>query len=170
MYTITVPFTDYKKKPRNIPVSFNLDTREVFKMLPELKAIFDWLESHKGTEPRDLDTQEVTNFYTSFEGVLLEAYGEVSEDGLYFRKGGKYEFEESALFNACMVMFVTKPEEAVKLLENMLPSEEMTEMVKNADPAQLAEATSLKAADQSAEIARLQAELAARDSQPKAAQ
>jgi hypothetical protein len=154
---------DYKKKPRNVSVSFNLDTREVFKMLPELKSIFDWLDSHKGTDPRDLDTQEVTNFYTSFEGVLLEAYGEVSEDGQYFRKAGKYEFEESALFNACMVMFVTKPEEAVKLLENMLPSAEMADMVKNADPSQLAEANKAKADDQTAEIARLQAELAARD-------
>lgn len=163
MYTLTVPFVDYKGKPRNIPVSFNLDAREVFKMLPELKSVFEWLESNKVQDPRDLSVEEVSSFYTNFEGILLEAWGEMSEDGLHFRKGGKYEFEESALFNACMVMFVTKPEETTKLLNGILPPE-MFEMVQNADETQIAVATDAKVSAQEAEIARLRAELEARDS------
>jgi hypothetical protein len=154
---------DYKGKPRNIKVSFNLDAREVFKMLPELKSVFEWLESNKKADPRDLSVEEVSAFYTSFEGILLEAWGEMSEDGLHFRKGGKYEFEESALFNACMVMFVTKPEETAKLLDGILPPE-MFELVKNADDTQIAAATDAKVNAQEAEIARLRAELEARDS------
>jgi hypothetical protein len=151
---------DYKKKPRNVQVSFNLDAREVFKMLPELKNVFEWLDSNKTQDPRELSVEEVRDFYTSFEGILLEAWGEMSEDGLHFRKGGKYEFEESALFNACMILFVTKPEETVKLLEGLLPKE-LFDMVKNADAVEVAEATKAKASAQEEEIARLRAELEA---------
>jgi hypothetical protein len=86
----------------------------------------------------------------------------MSEDGLHFRKGGKYEFEESALFNACMMLFVTKPEEAVKLIEGIMPKE-LFDMVQNADPAQLAAATNAKTADMEAEIARLRAQVEAKD-------
>jgi hypothetical protein len=155
---LTVSFKDYRGHERKKSASFNLDAREVFKMLPELKAVFDWLDSNKTSNPRELDTQEVSTFYTNFEGILLEAWGEMSEDGLYFRKAGKYEFEESALFNACMVKFVTKPEEAVKLLEGVLPPE-LTDMVKNADETQLAAANDTKVADANAEIARLRAQI-----------
>lgn len=158
MYTLTVPFTDYKGKPRNIPVSFNLDGREVFRMLPELKSVFEWMESNKEQDPRELSVDEVRDFYTSFEGILLEAWGEMSEDGLHFRKGGKYEFEESALFNACMIQFVTQPDETVKLLEGILPTE-LFKMVQNANPEQVAAATEAKASEQDLEIARLKAEL-----------
>lgn len=160
MYTLTVPFVDYKKKARNVPVSFNLDAREVFRMLPQLKSVFDWLESNKEADPRELTAEEVSAFYTDFEGILLEAYGEMSEDGMYFRKGGKYEFEESALFNACMIMFVTQPKETVKLLEGILPRE-MFDMVKNANPEQLAEATEATLSEKDAVIAKLQADLKA---------
>lgn len=158
MYKLTVPFKDYNNKPRNMPVSFNLDAREVFRMLPELKAVFDWLDSNKESDPRDLTVEEVRDFYTSFENILLEAYGEMSEDGLHFRKGAKFEFEESALFNACMVKFVTEPQETVKLLEGILP-QDLFDMVKNADAGQLAEATAAKVSEQEAEIAKLRAQL-----------
>lgn len=161
MYTLTVPFKDYLGKDRSQQVHFNLDAREVFKMLPELKSVFDWLDSNRESDPRELTTEEVSQFYTNFEAILLESYGELSDDGLHFRKGGKYEFEESALFNACMVMFVTKPEETVKMLEGMLPTE-LFDMVKNADASQLASATQAKVSAQEAEIARLKAQLGER--------
>jgi len=163
LYTVSVPFVDYKKKPRTQDVAFNLDVREVFKMLPELKRVFDWLEANKNEEPRDLSPEEVSAFYTDFEDILLSAWGELSEDGMHFRKSGRYEFEESALFNACMWQFVTKPEETGKLMEGILPKE-LFEMVKNADPEQLAAATGAKVSEQQAEIDRLTAELEARDS------
>jgi hypothetical protein len=158
LYTITVPFTDYKKKVRNEPVSFNLDAREVFKMLPQLKNVFEWLDSHKNADPRDLTTVEVSQFYTEFEGILLEAYGEVSEDGLYFKKGNKYEFEESALFNACMVMFVTQPQETVKLLEGILPKE-LFDQVKNASQTEIEQITTARAEQLAAENELLREQL-----------
>lgn len=159
MYKLAVPYVDYKGKPRNTTVYFNLDGREVFRMLPQLKSVFEWMESNKNAEPRDLSVEEVSSFYTDFEHILLEAWGEMSEDGEHFRKGGKYDFEESALFNACMILFVTKPEETAKLLDGIMPKE-LFEMVKNADNEQLLAATTqANLSDKDAEIARLKAEL-----------
>lgn len=121
MYTKSVPFRNFKGKPANQVVNFNLTEREVFKLLPQLQAIFEWKETLKGRGTADLPTEEVIEYYNNFETVLLEAWGEPSEDGMYFNKGGRFEFEESALFAATMLMFVTDPEETSKLLEGIMP-------------------------------------------------
>jgi hypothetical protein len=162
LYTKTVPYKDYKGKPRNGVVNFNLDEREVFKLLPELKAMFEWLDGNREADPRDLSVQEVTNFYTNFEEIMLNAWGEPSEDGQHFRKGNRFDFEESALFNASMVMFLQEPQEAIKMLEGIIPPS-LSEMVQKAEAADLATATESKVEDQGAEIARLRAQLAERN-------
>lgn len=161
MYTVQIPFTDYKNKPQTKSVSFNLDTREVFKLLPEFLKVNKWMEENKkAAEERILPPEEVLDFYNSLEIIMLEAYGEVSDDGLYFRKSGRYEFEESAMFNACMMMFVKQPEEAAKMLDGLLPKE-LDEIVKNANPQDLARSAQIKAEDSQAEVERLRAELRA---------
>lgn len=131
MYTKSIPFKDFKDKPRNSTVHFNLTEREVFKLLSEFKTIFAWKDSLKGEE-RELETEEVLAFYNAFEEVLLAAYGVPSEDGLHFRKAGRFEFEESAVFNACMVEFVSNPQETGKLLEEIMPKG-MEELVRKAE-------------------------------------
>lgn len=162
MYKIDIEFTDYMKRKRHQEVSFNLDGREVFKMLPELKSVFDWMESNRDEEPRELSAEEVSSFYNDFEAILLAAWGEMSEDGLHFRKGGKYEFEESAVFNACMIKFVLEPEKIGTVLQGMMPIE-LFEMVQKANPEQVAEVTDSRLAEQQAEIVRLKAQLESND-------
>lgn len=160
MYTKQIPFKDFKGKPRNQTVHFNLTETEVFKLLAELQRVFKWIDSQKEGEQRELSTDEVVEFYTSYENIMLEAFGEPSEDGLHFRKGGRYDFQESALFNAAMLMFITNPEETVKLLEGILP-DGMEELAKKADE-RLVEAGKNATTDEAqAEIARLRAELSA---------
>lgn len=160
MYSKQIPFKDFNKKPRNAMVHFNLTEREVFKLLGELQALFAWKDSvSKGAE-RILETEEVVEFYNNFEHVLLEAWGEPSADGLHFRKGNKYDFEESALFNACMVLFVTDVGEATKLLDAIMP-EGLEELVRKADESLIEAAKNSDNPDLKAEVERLRAELAA---------
>ncbi len=160
MYTKKIPFKDFNDNPHNSVVHFNLTEREVLKNLVSLKTIIEWKDSMGGPD-RELTTEEVVEFYNAFEDILLEAWGEPSADGLHFRKGGKYEFEESALFNACMVEFVTNPQETGSLLDGIMPKG-MEDMVRKAD------ANMIKAADDTdneeikAELARLRAQLADR--------
>lgn len=163
MYTKVIPFKDFKGKPRNETVHFNLSEREVFKLLPELKGMFEWLDSNREQEQRDLGVEEVRDFYTNFEAIMLEAWGELSEDGLYFRKSARYDFEESALFNATMFMFVKEPEQTVKLLEGIIP-EGLADMVKNATPDQLTAVSGQRADDTQTEIEDLRRRLAEAES------
>jgi hypothetical protein len=164
LYTKQVPFKDFFDKPRNATVNFNLTEREIFKLLAEFQAVFAWRDSMRGPE-RMLETQEVVDFYTAFEEILLSAYGNPSEDGLHFRKAGRYEFEESALFNACMVMFVTEPEETTKLIDGIMPSG-MEEMVRKAD-ANMAKAAEESNDDQlKAEILELRARIKQQEEGP----
>lgn len=158
MYTKQIPFKDFLGNPRNETVHFNLTETEVFKLLVEFKAIFEWRDSLKG-DVRELETEQVVEFYNSFENILLEAYGVPSPDGMYFRKGGRYDFEESALFNACMVEFVTNPEETTKLVDGLMPKD-MENLVRKADDS-LAEAAKNSSDEQlKAELNRLRAQLA----------
>lgn len=166
MYTKIVPFKDFKGNPRNMEVNFNLTETEVFKLLVPFKVVLDWRDSMQGPE-RTLETEEVVGFYTAFEDILLAAWGVPSEDGLYFRKSGRYEFEESALFNATMVMFISDPSETTKLVEGIMP-EGMEELIKTAD-ANLAKAAAEETTDESMriELERLRAQVAQQEGQKK---
>lgn len=158
MYEKSFPFKTFKGKPGNAVVQFNLSVREVLKNLVTLKAVFEWKDSMNG-ELRELTTEEVVDFYNHFEGLLLEAWGELSEDGLHFRKAGKYEFEESALFDACMQEFLTNPEETGKLLTSILP-DGMEELVRKVDENLALSAANATDEDMQKQIAQLQAQLA----------
>lgn len=165
MYEQTIQYKNYKGKLKNGTAYFNLDGREVFRMLPQLMSVFKWLDSNKAEEDvRDLTNEEVSNFYNELEELLLAGWGELSEDGETFRKSGKYDFQESALFNEIMMHFVFHPQDGIKLLVGMLPTD-MFKQLQEMKPEQLAAAVEGRADDR-AEIARLEAELAAAKAAP----
>lgn len=166
MHSIKVPYKDFKGNPRNDVLHFNLTVPEVFKLLVEFKAIFSWRESMQDQAPRELPTEEVIEFYNHLEKILLDAYGIPSDDGLMFRKGTKYDFEESAAFPAVMTMFLSDPKEALALIDGLLP-DDLQELVEKADAnlAELAKDPSTGDAMQE-ELVRLRAELAATKAAP----
>lgn len=121
MYRKTVPCKDYNGKPRNVDVAFMLEVRDVFKIAPELKAIFDWQDSMQDGEPRDLSLEEMREFFNNFETVLLSAWGRVTPDGLGFDRTDKYEFEQSKAFAAFMEMLLSDITEVQKILTEIMP-------------------------------------------------
>lgn len=160
MYTKLIPFKDFNNKPRNQQISLNLTEREVFKLLAEFQSVFKWRDSLQNEGDRELTTEEVVEFYNNLERILLNSWGELSDDGLHFRKGSRYDFEESALFNATMVLFVSDPSEANKMLDGLMPKG-MEDIVKNMD-ANLEKIESENQSDAAlqAEIVQLRAQLA----------
>lgn len=162
MYTKTIPHKNFRDKPRNQEVSFNLTEHEVMKLLVEFQAIFDWQDKlKKQGDDRPTDTEEVIEFYNNFEEVLLTAWGELSENGDHFRKGGRYDFAESSLFHATMKYFLQNPSEVNELLDGLMPKD-MQDLIKAADAnlATLAKKDGLEPSEK-AELDRLRAELAA---------
>lgn len=138
MYIKKIEFLDFFGKKREQEVHFNLTSHEVFKLLVEFQAIFEWTEKMKDRDPDGpTDTAEVIEFYNNVEEIILAAWGQPDPDGLHFRKGGVYDFKESALFHKCMQMFVENPKEANELVDGLMPKD-LQEIVKRAD-ANLAE-------------------------------
>lgn len=160
MYTKKVPYRDFKGNPQNEVVNFNLTEHEVFKLLVEFKAIFDWQDSIKDQDLRSLDTVEVVEFYNNLEEILLSAWGELSDDGKHFRKGGRYDFQESALFHQCMADFVSDPESANKLIDGLMPKG-LQDLVKKTSANALKVASDPEATPETqAQVAQLRARLA----------
>ena len=163
MYTKKVQFKDFFGKTRTQEVHFNLTSHEVFKLLVEFQAIFEWTEKMKDRDPDGVtDTAEVIQFYNNVEEIILEAWGQPDTDGLYFRKGGKYDFKESALFHHCMQMFVEDPRQANELVDGLMPKD-LQEIVKRAD-ANIAELAKNPDTDEDLrrQLELLQAQVAAR--------
>lgn len=162
MYTKTIPHKNFRGKPRNQEVQFNLTEHEVLKLLVEFKTIFDWQER---IAARDKDaetpTEEVMEFYNNFEEILLTAWGELDESGDHFHKGGRYEFRESSVFHAAMKLFLEDQHEANLLINGLMP-EGLQDLVKAADSnlAALAKESGEGSAAVDAEVARLRAQLA----------
>ncbi len=159
MHKVQVPYKNFLGQAKTKQLHFNLTEAEVFKLLPELRAIFEWHESLEG-DVRELSTEEVKEFYTNFEEILLTAYGTLSADGEHFRKVDRYEFAESACFSALMVQLITDPSETAELLKNVMPTG-LDEVVKKADANLLAAAQQTENEAQRAEIERLRAQLSA---------
>ena len=164
MYTKMIPHKNFRDKPRNQEVQFNLTEHEVLKLLVEFKAIFDWQERLEAKDPdAETDTAEVIEFYNNFEDILLAAWGELDESGDHFKKGGVYEFRESSVFHAAMKLFLEDQIEANKLIDGLMPAG-LKDLVKAADP-NLAELAKNSETGNNpalaAEVQRLQAELAA---------
>lgn len=160
MYEKVIPYKDYRDKARNEAIHLNLNTNEFFKLFPEFHRVLGWRDTLMAEEDvRELAPEEVRDFYNDLETILLEAWGVPSEDGRHFRKAGRYDFQESKLFEATMVMFLTDVQEANKMLEALMPKG-MEEMVKkfegNLDAMASAEETP---EDVRAQIAALQAKL-----------
>lgn len=130
MYTKSIPHKNFKGRTRTQEVNFNLTTHEVLKLLVEFKAIFEWQEAVEKRDPdAEVPTDEVINFYTNFEEILLTAWGELDESGDHFFKGGRYEFKESSAFHAAMDLFLKDPGEVTKLVDGLMP-EGLQELVK----------------------------------------
>jgi hypothetical protein len=147
-------------------VNFNLTTIQAMKLFREFKVILEWRDSLEGPE-RQLNPDEVMTFYTSFEEILLSAWGEPSADGLHFRKGGRYEFEESALFSATMMMFLTSPQEAMKLVDECFPKD-MEELAKQADENTAKMLATSSDEELKAELVRLRKQLNQQEKTPEA--
>lgn len=167
MYTKSIPHKNFRGLVRNQEVNFNLTEHEVLKLLVEFQAIFEWQERLEKRDPTaETDTAEVIEFYNNFEEILLSAWGELDASGDHFRKSGRYEFAESSVFHAAMKMFLSDQEEANKLLDGLMPTEGFKDIVKNADVnlAEIAKNSEENSPALNAEIARLQAQLAAAQS------
>ena len=122
MFSTTVPHKNYRGHTRTPTVTFDLSTHEFLKLLVEFKAIFDWQDRVAKRNPEEeTPTEEVIEFYTTFEEIILASWGELDESGDHFRKGGVYDYRESSTHQEVMVMFLKDQDKLNKFLEKLMP-------------------------------------------------
>lgn len=159
-YTKSIPCKNLKGEAKNVTVYFHLFEREVFKLLREFQMVFGAMDRWNQEDARELLTEEVVEFYTNFEEILLTAYGRPKDDDMGFEKGSlRYDFEESVVFNAAMMMYIQDQKATTELLDGLMPKG-LQEMVKAAD-ANLADLANKEdnSAELQAQIERLRAQL-----------
>lgn len=132
MYTKTIAYKDFLGKPQNDTCHFNLETREIAKLLVELSEMFEWQESLVGGQKRQLSTAEVAQFFNNFETVMLASYGELSSDGKRFYKDKRFDFEASKAFSAYMEECLVDPGEVAKFLDGVM-TKDMALLVKKSE-------------------------------------
>jgi hypothetical protein len=166
LYTKKLAFKDFKDRPQNMVLHFNLTERQVFTLLVEFQAIMRWRDEIMADPEGQTPTEEVVEFYNNLETILLESYGKPSDDGLYFDHPDQFRFKDSAMFNEIMVQFVSDPTQATELLDGLLPKG-LQDMVKKAD-ANIAELAKNPNTDSElrAELERLRARVEGMDSTP----
>lgn len=122
MYSVKVPHKNFRQLVRNPEVFFDLTVHEFLKLLVEFKQIFEWQERVSKRDPNEeTPTEEVMEFYTTFENIILAAWGELDDSGDHFRKGGVYDYRESSTHHAAMLMFLKDQEELNKMLNSLIP-------------------------------------------------
>jgi hypothetical protein len=160
LYTKKVPYKDLYDKPQNDTIYFHLFEREVFKLMAELQAVFTFIEKRQQEEEfRTLATDEMIEFYNNFENIVLAAYGTPVNDGLGFDHSDRYKFEDSACFNAYMVMCLTDPNETAQLINGIIP-DGLEDIIRTADENLIKAAKEADSETTQAEIASLRAQLA----------
>jgi len=132
VYQIKVPYKNYNNQPKTRTISFNLETREIMKLLEEFYVAFQWQEQAREEEVREYTPAETVVFYNAFEAILLAAYGVVSADGERFEKTGRFEFEESKVFAAVMDIFIQDPARTNELINGILP-EGLDKLIKSSE-------------------------------------
>jgi len=114
----TVKFIDFDGAERTTVLYFNLVESEIVRLDVEFKG---GLENYINNLNAGSDTQDIL---TLFERVILLAYGEKSEDGLYFLKGpDKSElFKQSAAYNSLFMSIVQDVDVATDFFNRLLSS------------------------------------------------
>lgn len=131
MYTMQVPYKDLDDKPRGkCTLHFNLFVPDVIKMAGTFQTLFRFMNDN--SDERLLSMDEKLDFYNALETVILEAWGEPSEDRLRFSKSGRYDFAESVMFAAAMTAMASDPAQAIKLIEGIMPKD-LAEIIKNTE-------------------------------------
>jgi hypothetical protein len=163
LYTARVPFKDFNKNPRTETIQLNLTETQFLKLLLQFQVLDSFTRKLVALEesggPTMLQGVETVEFWTALEEVILEAYGVMSDDGMYFDKSGRYQYESSALHNAVMLMFIKDVAEARKMLDELTP-DDLADLVKEQDANLVKAIADAENDDIKAELLSLRAQLA----------
>lgn len=113
-------YVDFKGNEREEELYFNMPKNELLKM-----SVADGEDDIEAILDRIIKTKDNKKIYTMFEELILNAYGEVSEDGRSFKKSPEIReaFSQTAVFSELVMELMLNSEEANNFILGILPSD-----------------------------------------------
>ena len=113
-------YTDFKGNEREEELYFNMPKSELVKM-----SITNGEDDLEKVLERIIKTNDNVKLYGMFEELVLNAYGEVSEDGRSFKKSQELrdEFAQTAVFSELVTELLLNPEEANAFILGIIPKD-----------------------------------------------
>lgn len=126
MITRTITYEDFDGNEVTETLNFNLNTQEVFEMM----GIEVGDEGEAISKMADLDPKQISVVMGTISQLILDAYGQRSEDGKRFIKTPemKEAFSQSAAYDAIFSEVAMDDVTAGKFLEGILPKKLLAEM------------------------------------------
>lgn len=129
MFKYEITYTDFNEKEQKETLRFHM-TPDEFTRIKDLipddlddiaKRAEKWGKDNSEVQETDLD--DLVKVVDMIKSIVLDAYGEVSEDGRYFDKSEeiKNRFYRSAAYSELIDKFLTEPELMVKFINAITP-------------------------------------------------
>jgi hypothetical protein len=123
MYVKNITYTDFNGVERTEPFYFNLTKAEIAEMqLRHPGGYVEYIE-------RIIAAKEQTELIDSFRTLILNSYGEKSEDGKYFTKSKELSdrFATSEAYSELFMSLMNDVDEASAFVNGIMPKVDMTE-------------------------------------------
>ena len=123
MLTKEITYTDFDGVERTETFYFNLTKTEISEMeLLHPGGYSDYLE-------RLIKAKEVSEMTSIFKTLILNSYGEKSEDGKHFRKSEEIsrDFSQTAAYDVLFMEMLTDPDAASNFVNGIMPVVDLTE-------------------------------------------
>lgn len=115
----TIDYTDYNGVDVSEDFYFHLNKSELTQM--QFKANGAYTEFIK----RIMNQRDIEKLGEEFNSLIINSYGEKSDDGRYFRKSQQMreDFEQSAAYDVLYMELISDADKATKFVKGILPAD-----------------------------------------------
>lgn len=119
-----ITYTDFDGNKRTEDFYFNMSMDDIFEMG------FSYEDGMEEYLHKIIDTEDIKEIYSIFKKIILNSYGEKSEDGRRFVKSKELSegFSQTSAFSELLVSFIKKPDEAANFINALVPTAEIQAM------------------------------------------
>lgn len=116
-----ITYTDFNGDKRTEDFYFNMSMDDIVEMG------FSYEEGMEEYLHKIIDTEDVKEIYYTFKKIVLDSYGEKSEDGRRFIKSKELSeaFSQTSAFSELLISFIKDSNKAADFINALVPNAEI---------------------------------------------
>lgn len=116
-----ITYTDFNGDKRTEDFYFNMSMDDIVEMG------FSYEEGMEEYLHKIIDTEDVKEIYYTFKKIVLDSYGEKSEDGRRFIKSKELSeaFSQTSAFSELLISFIKDSSKAADFINALVPNAEI---------------------------------------------